>query len=138
LEFILSHALNLLVSLQRAMDSKDKTQLIQHLSTLTEDLSPVELFPLLTQEQILTESDVQLISAEVTRRQQAYLLLTTLLRKGPKAYAVFLEALKDSHPHVHAMLLCSEQSSNVSGQCSLHIPICFYKIFSIDVSVQPK
>uniref|UniRef100_X2B7S8 CARD domain-containing protein n=1 Tax=Capitella teleta TaxID=283909 RepID=X2B7S8_CAPTE len=71
----------------------------RNLTALTNDLYPAEVFPFLTQESILTENDMDVINAETTRRQQAFLLVTTLYRKGPKAFSVFVEALKDSHQH---------------------------------------
>ena len=98
------------------MDERDRSRLQRKLTALTNDLFPSELYPYLSQEGVLNDNDVQLIKAEATQRQQAYLLVTTLFHKGSKAYGAFVESLKDTHRHLYDMLMdTDDQSSNESG-----------------------
>ena len=74
---------------------------------IVKDLDVNNILSYLYQERILSENDVELIKAEKTRKSRTELLLDTVPRKGPKAFAGFVDSLnrQNSTKHLAEMLL---------------------------------
>ncbi|ELU00155.1 hypothetical protein CAPTEDRAFT_223766 [Capitella teleta] len=81
-----------------------KQVLRKNLIALTKDLNPSVILDELIQGDILTMDDKERLSLVKIRRDQAYELISILMRKGPNAFWVFLDSLKQTHSHLYHML----------------------------------
>ncbi|ELT96493.1 hypothetical protein CAPTEDRAFT_216024 [Capitella teleta] len=86
------------------MDESDRMLLNDYMVDLVKDLNPPALYAYLLHNGILSQDDVQLIDAELIRRDKAIKLMSIIPRKGPEAFAVFVASLEKTHPHLHQML----------------------------------
>lgn len=80
------------------MDKPDKLRITKNWGTLTSDLDDKDIVDYLIQDSILTPDDVEEIKSKAVRRSCVQELLTKLMRKGPRAYACFREALQHHYP----------------------------------------
>uniref|UniRef100_X2B813 CARD domain-containing protein n=1 Tax=Capitella teleta TaxID=283909 RepID=X2B813_CAPTE len=71
----------------------------QNLVKLTADLDPKDIYDQLIEGDVFTFEDKERIDHEVTRADKARELISVLLRKGPRAFGVFRDALKPKYPH---------------------------------------
>ena len=85
------------------MEERLRQILRRHLSNIRMDLEPENILPNLVE--ILTEKDEEKIKAQSTRQERCDKLLDILLRKGRKAFTVFVEALKGEAPHLASDLI---------------------------------
>ena len=85
------------------MEQKHHTILHDYQSMIIRDLEPNNILPDLNR--ILTEKDEEEIKAQSTRQKRCLTLLEILPRKGPNAFKVFVEALKEEAPHLASALI---------------------------------
>ena len=89
------------------MEERHRTLLLRNFIALERDLDPSALVSHLLQFEILSPDEWEAIENKGIRRNCARELLLTLMRKGPDAYGVFLEALNKTHKHLHDLLVKS-------------------------------
>ena len=80
------------------MEQKHRTILRIHWSSIRDNLEPKNILPKLVT--VLIETDEEEIKTQSTRQERCDKLLEILLRKGPIACKVFVEALKQTVPHL--------------------------------------
>ncbi|ELU10399.1 hypothetical protein CAPTEDRAFT_188021 [Capitella teleta] len=86
------------------MEESDRRRLVENMVALENDLDVPALYGHLIQGDVLSHDDVELIDAQMTRRDKAMKFLGILPTKGPRAFAVFVGALKKSQFHLHELL----------------------------------
>lgn len=78
------------------MEPKHKAALRAHRSYLSRQLLVSDtIVPLLYQENVLTDSQVELIESQPTNRHKSLKLLDVLPSRGPGAFHAFLRSLED-------------------------------------------
>ena len=80
------------------MEDTNRTILRKFRPTIVNDLEPNDTLPHLSS--VLTPKDDAEIKAQSTRQGRCEKLLEILPRKGPNAFKVFVEALKEEAPHL--------------------------------------
>lgn len=80
---------------------------------LTKTLDVYELFAYMIQERVLTTRDVEIIKAETVKADQVLKFVTILMTKGPEAFNIFLESLKESQEHVYKSLTRVSSSASI-------------------------
>ncbi|XP_067020541.1 uncharacterized protein [Acropora muricata] len=102
---------------------KDKHRLILRHSRVSigRNLEPNNILSKLVT--VLTETDEEEVKAQLTRQARCEKLLEILPRKGPNAFKVFVEALKEEANHLADVLIeadregiVREQSANLRGE----------------------
>lgn len=84
------------------MDDTHRDILRRNRSPLSRDLEPTKILSRLVD--VLDEQDEEKIMAKETRTEASYALLDMLPKRGPKAFGVFKEALRDKQPHLALFL----------------------------------
>ena len=74
-----------------------------HESNLEEDLEPNDILSKLVT--VLTKKDEEKVRAQITRQGRCQELFDILPRKGPDAFNVFVEALKEEAKHLALVLI---------------------------------
>lgn len=105
--------LETLLSIYREMEEKHRLILRSHQSTLKKDLEPNRILSDLVE--ILAETDEGEIKAQSTKEKRCDKLLEILPSKGPKAFEVFVEALKKHALHLALPLIESEHNARCEG-----------------------
>ncbi|XP_055367419.1 death domain-containing protein CRADD isoform X1 [Betta splendens] len=78
------------------MEPEHKAALRAHRSYLSGELLVSDtIVPFLYQEDVLTDSQVELIESQPTNRQKSLKLLDILPNRGPRAFSAFLRSLED-------------------------------------------
>ena len=85
------------------MEQKHRTILRLHWSSIRDNLEPNEILPKLVT--VLIETDKEDIKTQSARQERCDKLLEILLRRGPTAFEVFVEALKQTVPHLAVDLI---------------------------------
>ena len=85
------------------MEDKHRTILRCYRSNIRKDLEPNNILPDLGS--VLTVKDEEEIKAKSTRQERCDMLLEILPRKGPNAFEVFEEALKEEAAHLASDLI---------------------------------
>ena len=85
------------------MEQKQRTILRLHWSSIRDNLEPKDILPKLVT--VLIETDKEDIKAQSTIQERCDKLLEILLRRGPTAFEVFVEALKQTVPHLAVDLI---------------------------------
>ena len=85
------------------MEERRRTILRDYRSKIVKDLEPNNILPDLGS--VLTVNDDEEIKAQSTRPRRCEKLLEILPRKGPNAFKVFVEALKEEVPHLASDLI---------------------------------
>ena len=85
------------------MEQKQRTILRLHWSSIRDNLEPKDILPKLIT--VLSETDKEDIKAQSTIQERCDKLLEILLRRGPTAFEVFVEALKQTVPHLAVDLI---------------------------------
>lgn len=79
--------------------------LSKHTSTLVKDLEPEKLMLHLDQMDIIDENDGAKVRSRKTRSGMNEALLTTLTKRGPKAFRTLVEGLQKFQPSLACILL---------------------------------
>ena len=98
------------------MEDKHRTILRHYRPNIAKDLEPNNILPDLGR--VLTVKDEEEIRSKCTRQERCYMLLDVLSRKGPNAFKVFVEALKEEASHLASCLIEAgnkEESNQSSG-----------------------
>ena len=95
--------LETLVSDYCKMEQKHRTILRLYWGDIRDNLEPKNILPKLVL--VLQEKDEEEIKAQSTRQERCDKLLEILLRIGPTAFEVFVEALKQTVPHLAVDLI---------------------------------
>ena len=97
------------------MEARHRSILRRHKSILEKDLEPKGVLSELTT--VLDQNEEEQISVQPTRKEKCDKLFEILPRKGPKAFEVFVEALKKQSPHLasHLIEAGKEEKSDKSG-----------------------
>ena len=108
-------SLETLVSDYCEMEERHRLILRRHKSILEKDLEPKGILSELTT--VLDQNEEDQIKAQSTRIERCDKLFEILPRKGPKAFEVFVEALKNPWPHLASYLIeaGNEEKSNRSS-----------------------
>ena len=106
------------------MEAIHRLTLIASLVRICDDLDPSKIFTHLIQGRILNFSDKEVIQKEATRRDRALNLIEMLVRKGPRAFGVFLGSLMPSHPDLYSFL--QEQLRRIENDPTGIEPECKY------------
>ena len=85
------------------MDQEHRTILRNHEPNLEKDLEPKDILSKLAT--VLTKRDQENVRAQSTRQGRCHELFDILPRKGPHAFNVFVEALKEEAPHLALVLI---------------------------------
>ena len=85
------------------MEKRRRTILRDYRPNIVDDLEPNNI--LLHLGSVFTENDDEEIRTQSTRQRRCEKLLEILLRKGPNAFEVFVEALKKEVPHLADVLI---------------------------------
>ena len=85
------------------MEQKHRTILRLHWSSIRDNLEPKDILPKLVT--VLIETDEGDIKAQSTRQERCDKLLEILPRRGPTTFKVFVEALKQTVPHLAVDLI---------------------------------
>ncbi|XP_067020543.1 uveal autoantigen with coiled-coil domains and ankyrin repeats-like isoform X4 [Acropora muricata] len=103
------------------MEGKHRAILRHYRPNIVKDLEPNNIIPDLGS--VLTAKDDAEIKAQSTRQGRCEQLLDIIPRKGPNAFKVFVEALKEEAPHLASDLIDAdregivrEQSANLRGE----------------------
>ncbi|ELU13309.1 hypothetical protein CAPTEDRAFT_204237 [Capitella teleta] len=86
------------------MEEIQKELITDNLVPLTRDLDPGQIYTELIAGRVLTFEDKEKISKIDTRKAQSMELISVLLRKGPNAFGVFMNALQCTYPHLYDLL----------------------------------
>ena len=78
---------------------------------LVNDLLVDDVLPYLFAKFVFDSDHLELIRAEKTDKRKAEKLLDLLPRRGEQAFGHFLDALKDSYPHLYKILIQYTQES---------------------------
>ncbi|ELU04723.1 hypothetical protein CAPTEDRAFT_49795, partial [Capitella teleta] len=76
-----------------SMENSHRQLLNDHLVVLATDLDPSDIYAHLIEGKVLTADDVELVNAQVTRREKVLKLMFMLPRRGPHAFEIFAAAL---------------------------------------------
>ncbi|ELU16193.1 hypothetical protein CAPTEDRAFT_134296, partial [Capitella teleta] len=76
------------------MESADQEILRKNLVALSTDLNPKDVYDALIAGGVLSFQDTERIGTKGTQRDKARELINVLLRKGPNAFGVFMDALQ--------------------------------------------
>ena len=108
-------SLETLVSDYCEMEERHRNILRRHKSILEKDLEPKDILSELTT--VLNQHEEDAIKVQSTRMERCDKLFDILPRKGPKAFKVFIEALKNQTPHLASCLIeaGNEEKSNRSS-----------------------
>lgn len=108
-------SLETLVSDYCEMEERHRFILRRHKSILAKDLEPKDILPELTT--VLNQNEEDEIKVQSTRMERCDKLFDILPRKGPEAFKVFVEALKNQSPHLASCLseAGNEEKSNQSS-----------------------
>ncbi|XP_023327782.1 apoptotic protease-activating factor 1 [Eurytemora carolleeae] len=79
------------------MERNHKNSLKKSRQQIVDDLDVNDVFDVLLQNDIFSDDIVERIKAETTRKDKARRLLDILPSRGPQAYPVFLEALRENY-----------------------------------------
>ncbi|XP_044179017.1 caspase-2-like [Acropora millepora] len=90
------------------MEERHRDILRRHKSILEKDLEPKDILSELTT--VLNQHEEDAIKVQSTRMERCDKLFDILPRKGPKAFKVFIEALKNQTPHLASCLIEAEES----------------------------
>ncbi|XP_015771940.1 PREDICTED: caspase-2-like [Acropora digitifera] len=93
------------------MEDRHRTILRDHRPNIVRDLEPNNILPDLRS--VLTVKDEEEIKAQSTRQRRCEQLLEIIPRKGPNAFKVFVEALKEEAPHLASDLIDAAPLSDV-------------------------
>lgn len=93
------------------MDDKHRNILRHNRSAVSRDLEPTKILPQLAD--VLDVQDEAKIRAKETRKEASYALLDMLPRRGQRAFALFMEALRKKQPHLAVYL--GERFTNVNS-----------------------
>ena len=85
------------------MEDRRRTILRDHRPNIVRDLEPNNILPDLGS--VLTAEDEAEIMGQSTRQEKCEQLLEIIPRKGPNAFKVFVEALKEEAPHLASDLI---------------------------------
>ena len=85
------------------MEDKHRTILRDYRPNIIKDLEPNNILPDLGR--VFTVNDDEEIKAQSTRQRRCEKLLKILPRKGPNAFKVFVEALKEEAKHLADVLI---------------------------------
>ena len=85
------------------MEDKHRTILRDYRPKIVKDLEPNNILPDLGR--VFTVNDDEEIKAQSTRQRRCEKLLEILPRKGPNAFKVFVEALKEEAKHLADVLI---------------------------------
>ena len=85
------------------MEKRRRTILRDYRPNIVNDLEPNNI--LLYLGSVFTENDDEEIKTQSTRQKRCEKLVEILLRKGPNAFNVFVEALKKEVPHLADVLI---------------------------------
>ena len=85
------------------MEQKHRTILRHHWSNIRQNLEPKNILPKLVI--VLIETDEQEIKAQPTIHDRCDKLLEILPRRGPNAFKVFVDALKEEAPFLASDLI---------------------------------
>jgi len=91
------------------MEQKHRTILRLHWSSISDNLEPKNMLPKLVT--VLIETDEEDIKAQSTRQERCDKLLEILPRRGPTAFKVFVEALKQTVPHLAVDLIEADKKT---------------------------
>ena len=97
------------------MEEKHRSILRHHWSNIRENLEPNNILSSLVL--VLRETDEEEIREQSTRQERCDKLLYLLPRRGPNAFNVFMEALKEEAPHL-ALDLIVTGNKEVPNQSS--------------------
>ena len=105
------------------MEDKHRTILRHYRGIIEKNLEPNNILSKLVT--ILTETDEEEIKAHLTTKGRCEKLLQIISRKGPNAFKVFVEALKEEAPHLADVLIEAgnkedPNQSSALGDRSIH------------------
>ncbi|ELU12887.1 hypothetical protein CAPTEDRAFT_198688 [Capitella teleta] len=99
------------------MDESHKELITTNLVTIMKDLDPSDIYSVLIAGGVLTLDDKDRISTTCPcRRDEAMELISVLLRKGPTAFGVLVDALQFTYPHLYDLLsvgVCTGEDKRV-------------------------
>lgn len=75
------------------METQDKERLRIYRTDIINNLEAGDILDYLHEDEILTNTDCELIFSGKTRKERSRLLIDTITRRGPKAYSSFTRAL---------------------------------------------
>ncbi|KAF6038604.1 hypothetical protein EB796_003104 [Bugula neritina] len=107
----LERSMQELISIGRSADLmsvEHKRKLVSRKDVLCEEMMPHFILADLKADGILTEEDVQVISAEKSRKQMCEKLLQIILCRGEKAFPSLLRALHNSKQSHVCQILCED------------------------------
>lgn len=87
---------------EEMMDDKHRNILRHNRFAVSRDLEPTKILPQLAD--VLDVQDEAKIRAKETREEASYALLDMLPRRGQRAFALFMEALRKNQPHLAVYL----------------------------------
>ena len=85
------------------MEQKHRTILRNHKSNLQKDLEPRDILSKLAT--VLTEKDEEKVRAQPTKERRCDKLFDILPSKGPNAFDVFVDSLKEEANHLALVLI---------------------------------
>lgn len=104
------------------MDESHKELITTNLVAIMKDLDPSDIYSVLVAGGVLTLDDKDRISTTCPcRRDEAMELISVLLRKGPTAFGVLVDALQFTYPHLYDLLsvgVCTGEDKRVF-ECKL-------------------
>lgn len=103
------------------MEEIHKELITDNLVPLTRDLDPSQIYTELIAGRVLTFEDKEKISKIDTRKAQSMELISVLLRKGPNAFGVFMDALQCTYRHLYDLL--SGGAGNADDICESELPL---------------
>ena len=89
----------------KLMDDKHRNILRRFRKELAEDMEPEKVLRQMVDPHLFTAEDEHKVKAEKTRLDQCEKFLDMLVRKGDRAYGIFMETIGKVHPHLANVIL---------------------------------
>ncbi|XP_063401409.1 uncharacterized protein LOC134685552 [Mytilus trossulus] len=91
------------------METQDRDRLRKYRIDIINNLEAGDILDYLHEDEILTNTDCELIFSGKTRKERSRLLIDTITRRGPKAYSSFTRALNLSkYEYICAKITCGQ------------------------------